>query len=93
MSYKNKIKCFFGYHDWEYSSWKDEVDKYYVYNTISNLLERQYQGSFPSRICQCCFKKQRRLIIDFGTTVLWEDTDKLTLKEIRQKKLKNILNH
>jgi len=88
MSY-NKIKCFFGYHDWEYSSWKDEADAYY---NLSNFFEKQYQGSFPSRFCQCCFKKQIRRIIDFGSTILWEDTDKLTLKEIRQKKLKNLLN-
>jgi hypothetical protein len=57
---------------------------------INELLERQYQ--YPSRFCQCCHKKQKRLIMDFGRTILWKDTDELTLNETRQKKLKKILN-
>jgi hypothetical protein len=87
-----KIKCFFGFHDWEYSSWEDEVDTFYGIDTdtIDHLIERQYQ--FPSRFCQCCFKKQKRHIVDLGRTILWKNTNKLTLKEIRQKKLKNLLN-
>jgi hypothetical protein len=89
MSYKDRIKCFFGFHDWEYSSWEDEVDTFYVHN-IDYLIERQYH--FPSRFCQCCFKKQRRQIVDLGRTILWINTDKLTSKEIRQKKLKKLLD-
>jgi hypothetical protein len=93
MSYKDRIKCFFGFHDWEYSSWENE--KYSIVTKsdmshINELLERQYQ--YPSRFCQCCFKKQKRQIADLGRTILWLDTDKLTLKEIRQKKLKKLLN-
>lgn len=89
MSYKDKIKCFFGIHDWEYSSWITSTEALKMHN-IDHLIEKQYQ--FPSRFCQCCFLKQKRHIVDLGRTVLWRETDKLTLKEIRQKKLKNLLN-
>ena len=93
MNYKDIIKCFFGFHDWEYSTWESE--KYSIVaksdmSHINELLERQYL--YPSRFCQCCYKKQKRHIVDLGRTILWKDTDKLTLKEIRQKKLKNLLN-
>ena len=89
----DKIKCFFGLHNCEYSSW--EIEKYSIVTKsdmshINELLERQYQ--YPSRFCQCCLKKQKRHIVDFGRTILWKDTDKLTTKEIRQKKLKKLLN-
>jgi hypothetical protein len=95
MSYKDKVKCFFGFHDWEYSSWEDEEvnrfsDLNYLYKNLSEMIEKRY--NYPSRFCQCCFKKQKRHIVDLGRTILWKDTDKLTLKEIRQKKLKNLLN-
>lgn len=94
MSYKDRIKCFFGFHDWEYSSWEEEggafSDINHLYNKINELVEKRYQ--YPSRFCQCCHKKQKRQIVDLGRTILWIDTDKLTLKEIRQKKLKNLLN-
>jgi hypothetical protein len=93
MSYKDRIKCFFGFHDWEYSSWEEERGKFsdinHLLNNINELFERKYQ--YPSRLCQCCFKKQKRQIADLGRTILWIDTDKLTLKEIRQKKLKKLL--
>jgi hypothetical protein len=85
---------FFGFHDWEYSSWEEEdgafSDINHLHNKINELLERQYQ--YPSRFCKCCHRKQRRHIVDLGRTILWRDTDKLTLKEIRQKKLKKLLN-
>jgi hypothetical protein len=95
MSYKDKIKCFFGFHDWEYSSWEDGEgnrfsDLNYLYKNLSEMIEKRYH--YPSRFCQCCFKKQKRHIVDLGRTILWKDTDKLTLKEIRQKKLKKLLN-
>ena len=89
MSYRDKIKCFFGLHNWEYSSWEDEVDTFYVLN-VEHLIEKQYQ--YPSRFCQCCCKKQKRHIVDLGRTILWRDTDKLTPKEIRQKRLKKLLD-
>ena len=94
MRYKDKIKCFFGFHDWEYSSWEDEGGKFsdlnHQYNKINELIEKRYH--YPSRFCQCCFKKQKRHIVDLGRTILWRNTNELTLKEIRQKKLKNLLN-
>ena len=94
MSYRNKIKCFFGLHNWEYSSWEDEGGRFsdlnHQHSKINELFEKQYQ--YPSRFCQCCFKKQKRHIVDLGRTILWRDTDKLTPKEIRQKRLKKLLD-
>lgn len=94
MNYSDKIKCFFGIHNWEYSSWEDEggyfSDINHLHNNILQILEKKYY--YPSRFCQCCCKKQKRHIVDLGRTILWRDTDKLTPKEIRQKRLKKLLD-
>ncbi len=93
MKIREKIKCYCGFHNWEYSTWKSEEYSIVTKSDMSHineLLERQYH--YPSRFCQCCHKKQKRVITDFGRTILWENTDRLTINEIRQKKLKKILN-
>jgi hypothetical protein len=75
-----KIKCFFGFHDWEYS---DPV-------SYSDNIIHVDRIRFPTRFCQCCFKKQIRSRYDMQ--IFWTNSDKLTPHEIRQKKLKKLLN-
>lgn len=89
MVYKDKIKCFFGFHDWEYNvdpklRFQPNKRQYYQ-DLFDNYLMR-----YPNRICNRCFKKQIRVRYDMN--LLWKDSDNLTLDEIRQKKLKNLLN-
>ena len=94
MVYKDKIKCFFGFHDWEYNHRTNETPKlrfqpnkrqYY-----QDLFDNYYLIKYPNRFCNRCFKKQIRVRYDMN--LLWQDSDNLTLDEIRQKKLKNLLN-
>jgi len=98
MSYKDKIKCFFGFHDWEYNHRSSEVPKLkfqknYNFGSFGQTYQDLYDSfviRYPNRFCNRCFKKQIKVRYDMR--IIWEDSDNLTLDEIRQKKLKNLLN-
>ena len=94
MSYKDKIKCFFGFHDWEYNHRTNEAPKlrfqHKNYQKYYQELFDNYSIRYPNRFCNRCFKKQIRVRYDMD--MLWQDSDNLTLDEIRQKKLKKLLN-
>jgi RNase H-fold protein (predicted Holliday junction resolvase) len=82
----SKIKCFFGYHDWQYNQTK-LVDK----STLSASGNRIYLDSsnYPTRFCTRCFKKQLRQRMDMR--IYWIDSD-LSVNESRHKKLSKLLD-
>jgi hypothetical protein len=82
----NKIKCFFGYHQWHYEQTK-VLDK----ATLSTCGNKIYLDSsnYPTRFCTLCFKKQLRQRMDMR--IYWIDTS-LTKQELRQKNLSRLFD-
>ena len=92
MSYRDKIKCYLGYHNWHYSTW-DEQSKWVELNKYHNKIQQLIKhGDFhyPMRFCNKCHKKQVRRRHDMH--IFWVDTKIYTTEEIRIIQLKKILN-
>jgi len=70
------IKCFFGFHDWEYKEFKTKV-------------REPFTPFYPSRFCKCCFKKQQK--VRFDMIFIWSNIQKLEQDEIRYMNLKKLL--
>lgn len=83
---KKKIKCFFGYHNWQYRQSR-LVDKVRLEKTGQRIyLSNDY---YPIRFCPDCFKKQIRQRMDMR--IYWSNTS-LSKSESRQKKLEDLLD-
>jgi hypothetical protein len=70
------IKCFFGFHDWEYKKFKTRT-------------RYPFTPFYPSRFCKNCFKKQQK--VRFDMEFIWTDIQQLEKDEIRFMNLKKLL--
>jgi len=82
----NKIKCFFGYHQWHY-----RLSKFVDRSKLTTSGNKVYLDSFiyPTRFCLRCSKKQVRQREDMRN--YWIDTS-LTKQELRQKNLSRLFD-
>lgn len=82
-----RVKCLIGKHDWRYNQPKLIFQKeYWIGSPVSILIESQ-----SCRLCEVCFRKEFRNIVDFGRIIYWKKTNQYTKSEIREINLKKIL--
>ena len=83
----SKIRCFFGKHTWRYNQSKLTYQKdYWIGGSTKIPIESQ-----STRICEKCFKKEKRNIVDFGRTIFWNKTKEYTTIELREMNLEKLL--
>jgi hypothetical protein len=86
MSLFNKVKCFFGFHTWDYSL-GEIYDKYKISKDRKKIvLDTSY---YPVRFCPRCYKKQLRHRHDMR--IIWLDTE-LSSQVRRSKQLNKLLD-
>jgi hypothetical protein len=77
----SRIKCLIKGHDWEYNNPKDEI----------LFCEKTGEYIEFNRFCLCCYKKEKRQILDMGRNMIWVKTEKYTKQELRKINLRRLL--
>ena len=83
----SKIRCSLGKHIWKYNQPKLTYQKDYWIGGSSKIpIESQL-----TRICEKCFRKEKRNIVDLGRGMDWSKTDEYTTIELREMNLEKLL--
>ena len=80
----NRIKCWFGFHSWEYSTTESVI----VCSTSVGK-KRNFPLTTNYRLCQSCYQKEQRVRIE--NHVFYQKTDQYTIAEKREILLHNLL--
>lgn len=89
MTY-SKIKCFFGKHIWKYNTPTLLYKKEFLIGGSPGQVEIPIESK-TTRICENCFRKEARNIVDLGRTILWQKTNEYTTVELREINLNRLL--
>lgn len=83
----SKIKFLCCKHTWKYNQPKLPYQKeYWIGGSAKLPIE-----SHSTRICEKCFRKEKRNIVDLGRGMYWNKTDEYTQFELREMNLKKLL--